>query len=90
MEHLHITPDLLAAITAEGLMRGGSDQSSEEPAGPRIKLRWRRRVHRWLDAKASAASVFRQSARQLTLDDEWAGGWWARSRKSLTQALSRV
>jgi hypothetical protein len=78
-------PDLLAALTAYGL--GGarfSLHADESPGGPQTARRsWLARCLERTFARDDAGAAPRSS----DLDDEWAGGSYARSRRLLSAAL---
>jgi hypothetical protein len=72
-------PDLLAALTAYGL-RGPCDRAAATSRRPWGSwLAWLKRTFGH-DAAGGAASW-------SNLDDEWAGGSYARSRRLLSEAL---
>ena len=78
-------PDLLAALTAYGL--GGARlllHADEGPAGPQAARRsW---LARCLE-QALARDAGGAAPESSDLDDEWAGGSYARSRRLLDAAL---
>jgi hypothetical protein len=78
-------PDLLAALTAYGL--GGSrllPHADKGSAGiPAARRSWLARCLQRALARDDAGAALRSS----DLDDEWAGGSYARSRRLLSAAL---
>jgi len=70
-----VIPDLLAAMTADALF-AGKPQAPAVPPGAR-KRGLVLSLRRWLKPTPGAANP---RASRLTLDDDWVGGWYARTR----------
>jgi hypothetical protein len=87
MKRINVSPDLLASMTADALFGGRSNQRPAEPAGPkRVKTS---RLGRWFKPRpANPAASKPSSARGLTLDDDWVGGWYARTRQLQAATLA--
>src|SRR6267378_511009 len=87
MKRINVSPDLLASMTADALFGGRSNQRPAEPAGP--KPTRTSRLGRWFKPRpASPAASKPSSARGLTLDDDWVGGWYARTRQLQAATLA--
>jgi hypothetical protein len=79
MKREYVIPDFLAAVTADALLAGRptlrADERAVVPSERRpTSLAWLKRVARRLAQARSRQPV------QLSFDDEWAGGWYARAR----------
>jgi hypothetical protein len=74
-----LVPDLLAALTAYGLGSPGLPRQ----AGQGVRRSWLARYLEWMFTRDDARTA-RESS---DLDDEWAGGSYARSRRLLELAL---
>lgn len=78
MKHEYVIPDFLAAVTADALLARRPALRADERATlpeerPPMSLAWLKRVARRLARVRSRQPV------QLSFDDEWAGGWYARA-----------
>jgi len=72
-----VIPDLLAAMTADALFTGN-------PQGPAAPTTAQKResvfsLGRWFKRAPGQSPEVRPASR-LTLDDDWVGGWYARTR----------
>ena len=84
-----VIPDLLAAMTADALFAG-------KPQGPAVPPTARKRgsvfsLSRWFKPTPGHVSVAaKPQASRLTLDDDWVGGWYARTRLLQAATLANV
>jgi hypothetical protein len=76
MKREHVVPDLLASITADALFAGKPQPKAVEPAARKQGSIFS--LGRWF--KAAATPPVGSRAPRLTLDDDWVGGWYARTR----------
>lgn len=86
MKREHVVPDLLASITADALF-GGAKPSEATPArkqGSTFSLR------RWLESVAGPKAAAKSPEARLTLDDDWVGGWYARTRLLQAATLAQM
>ena len=83
-----VTPDLLAAMTADALFAG----KPQGPAGPTARKRGSIfSLGRWFKPTAGDVSVAaKPQASRKTLDDDWVGGWYARTRLLQAATLANV
>ena len=82
MKRQYVIPDLLASLTADALF-ARSPRRDERAAPKATEPTARQRLGRWFKRAPDAAldSTRRASARDTdTLTDDWAGGWYARTR----------
>jgi hypothetical protein len=79
MKREYVVPDLLASMTADALFAGKPELQPMQPAGrerPSIFS-----LGRWFRADPAASDAAVQPrAQSLALDDDWVGGWYARTR----------
>lgn len=80
MKREYVIPDLLASITADALFAGAphnnavASPASGHPSAMQRLTRWFKRTpHPVADTPAPATT-------RHTLTDDWAGGWYARTR----------
>src|SRR5882757_2315568 len=79
MKRLNVSPDLLATMTADALFAGKPLKTAAEPAAP--KRRAVLSLGRWFrPAPEGSVATKRSPTPRLTLDDDWVGGWYARTR----------
>jgi hypothetical protein len=80
MKRQYVIPDLLASLTADALFAGTRRRDQRALADP-TKPTPMERLSRWFKRAPDAAldSAQRAPARD-TLTDDWAGGWYARTR----------
>ena len=80
MKRQYVIPDLLASLTADALFAGSPRRY--ENAGPEVSQPTAmQRLSRWFKRAPDAAldATQRAPARD-SLTDDWAGGWYARTR----------
>jgi len=79
MKRLNVSPDLLATMTADALFAGKPLKTVAEPAAP--KRRAALSLGRWFrPPPEDSVATRRPPTPRLTLDDDWVGGWYARTR----------
>ncbi len=89
MKREYVTPDLLASITADALF--GVSPKAVEPATPAPKKGSAFALGRWFKTAAGPkAAATKASATHFTLDDDWVGGWYARTRLLQAATLARL
>jgi len=77
MKREYVLPDLLATMTADALFAGKSQKSAAKPADRKPGSFF----SRWFKAApARGTPVAGSPAPSLALDDDWVGGWYARTR----------
>jgi hypothetical protein len=76
MKREYVLPDLLATMTADALFAGKSQPSAAKPVGGKPGSFF----SRWFSAAP---------AQSLALDDDWVGGWYARTRLLQAATLAR-
>jgi hypothetical protein len=87
MKRDHVVPDLLASMTADALFDPRPKVPAGQPAGPKRGPIWS--PGRWFRAApASLAATVGPPAPRTTLDDDWVGGWYARTRLLQATALA--
>jgi hypothetical protein len=80
MKREYVIPDLLASLTADALFSGSPRRFASDSApasGPSVLQRMRQWFKR---APQAAANSLPKTAVRDTLTDDWAGGWYARTR----------
>ena len=86
MKREYVLPDLLATITADALFAGKSQKSAAKPADRKPGSFF----SRWFKAApARGTPVAGSPAPSLALDDDWVGGWYARTRLLQAATLAR-
>lgn len=79
MKREYVVPDLLASMTADALFAGKPELQPVQSAGreqPSIFS-----LGRWFKAEpAPGDAAVEPRAPSLALDDDWVGGWYARTR----------
>jgi hypothetical protein len=80
MKRQYVIPDLLASLTADALF-AGTPRLNERSMPAQTQPTAMERLRRWFKRAPDAASnaVPRVAVRD-TLTDDWAGGWYARTR----------
>src|SRR5258705_4378164 len=79
MKRLNVSPDLLATMTADALFAGKPQKTAADPAAP--KRRAVLSLGRWFrPAPEGSVATGRSPTPRPTLDDDWVGGWYARTR----------
>jgi hypothetical protein len=79
MKRVYVVPDLLASMTADALFAGRPELQSAQPAGR--EQRSICSLGRWFKAEpARSVAPAELRAPSMTLDDDWVGGWYARTR----------
>jgi hypothetical protein len=79
MKREQVTPDLLASMTADALFAGRPELQAVQPASR--EQRSICSLGRWFKVEpAHSAAPVESRAPRLTLDDDWVGGWYARTR----------
>ena len=79
MKRINVSPDLLSAMSAAALFAGSPRQRLAEPVDPKRGSIFS--LGRWFKpAPAARAATKGSPAPSLTLDDDWVGGWYARTR----------
>ena len=80
MKRQYVIPDLLASLTADALFAGSPRHANATQVtsdGPSAM----QRLGRWFKRSPEAAtSTAPNAASSNTLTDDWAGGWYARTR----------
>jgi hypothetical protein len=86
MKREYVLPDLLATMTADALFAGNSQPSATKPVGRKPSSFF----SRWISAApARGTQVAGSPAPSLALDDDWVGGWYARTRLLQAATLAR-
>jgi hypothetical protein len=89
MKREHVVPDLLASMTADALFAGKPELQAVQPAPreqPSIFS-----LGRWFKAEpAPSGAAVASRAPSLTLDDDWVGGWYARTRLLQAATLAHL
>ena len=89
MKREYVVPDLLASMTAEALYAPKPQAQAGQPAGR--EQRSICSIGRWFKAEpARDAAPVESPAPSLTLDDDWVGGWYARTRSLQAATLANV
>lgn len=80
MKRQYVIPDLLASLTADALFAGTPRR--DERSGPAATLpSAMQRLSRWFKRAPDAAlDATPRGPARATLTDDWAGGWYARTR----------
>ena len=80
MKRQYVIPDLLASLTADALF-AGSPRRDDRAAAKATEPTATQRLGRWFRRAAEAASnATPRVVTPDTLTDDWAGGWYARTR----------
>ena len=80
MKRQYVIPDLLASLTADALFAGTPRRDERAMPGPTQPTAMER-LSRWFQRAPDAASnAMPRVAAHDTLTDDWAGGWYARTR----------
>jgi hypothetical protein len=89
MKREQVAPDLLAAMTADALFAPKPNVPAAQPAGHKPGSIFS--LGRWFKTAPGgiAAAVGPQTSR-LTLDDDWVGGWYARTRLLQAATLAKL
>lgn len=89
MKREYVVPDLLASMTADALFAGKPELQAVQPATreqPSIFS-----LGRWFKAEAApSGAAVTPRAPSLTLDDDWVGGWYARTRLLQAATLANL
>jgi hypothetical protein len=85
MKREYVLPDLLATMTADALFAGKSQPSPAQPVGRKPGSFF----SRWFSA-APARGTQVAGSPSLALDDDWVGGWYARTRLLQAATLARI
>jgi len=88
MKRESVPLDLLAAMTADALF-GGSPQLRTAESDARERPRRLNPGH-WFKSRAGSVTSKPATTGGSTLDDDWVGGWYARSRSLQHEALARA
>ncbi len=93
MKREQVVPDLLASLTADALFAGTPRPNG--PATPARKQGSALSLGRWFksapDQKAAATKPpGKPPVARLTLDDDWVGGWYARTRLLQAATLANL
>ena len=79
MKREYVVPDLLASMTADALFAGKPELQAVQPA-PRVQPSIFS-LGRWFKSEpAHSGAAIARRAPGLALDDDWVGGWYARTR----------
>jgi hypothetical protein len=82
-----VVPDLLASMTADTLFELQPRTPAGRPAGSKRGSIWS--PGRWFGAApTSLVATVGPPAPRATLDDDWVGGWYARTRLLQAAALA--
>ena len=79
MKREYVIPDLLASLTADALFGGarrGNAEAMPAVTGPSTL----QRLSRWFKRAPATDSSLASVRPRHTLTDDWAGGWYARTR----------
>lgn len=83
MKRIDVSPDLLASMTADALF----DRRNERLAPPEVaKPGSTLRLGRWFKPRKVRRAATKESP--ATLDDDWVGGWYARTRQLQAATLA--
>jgi hypothetical protein len=89
MKRITVSPDLLASMTADALFGRRPNERAAEPAGPQPTTT--SPLGRWFKPRlARRGAIKASSVRALTLDDDWVGGWYTRTRNLQATALANL
>jgi hypothetical protein len=79
MKREYVVPDALAAMTADALFAGKPQVQAVPPTARKRESLFS--LGRWFKpAPGNMAATVKPQAPRLTLDDDWVGGWYARTR----------
>ena len=88
MKREYVAPDLLATMTADALFSRPEPQAGQ-PGGPKQRSIFS--LRRWFKAAPrQATSPAGPRTARLTLDDDWVGGWYSRTRLLQAATLANV
>jgi hypothetical protein len=91
MKREHVIPDLLASMTADALFGGTKPSRPAPPVGKQRSVfnlrRWFKSAEGW---QATASKPPESPATRVTLDDDWVGGWYARTRLLQASTLAQL
>jgi hypothetical protein len=83
MKREYVLPDLLASMTADALFAGTAPKSAAKPVGRKQASLFRR----WFKPTQVGGHI---NAPNLSLDDDWVGGWYARTRLLQAATLAQA
>src|SRR5947207_2133883 len=84
MKRINVSPDLLASMTADALF---DDRRNKRRAAPEVASRSSIfRLDRWFKPRKVRRAPTKGSP--ATLDDDWVGGWYARTRQLQAATLA--
>ena len=83
-----VVPDLLAAMTADALFAGKPQVAAAPPSARKRGALFD--LGRWFKRAPGPSAAVKPQSPRLTLDDDWVGGWYARTRLLQAATLANV